>query len=167
VRFLTTWLFFANFQEFESAMFERPPPASSTTSDRDVGDLEAYHAAHMDLLGLKPRFDTFNPDWPIYSDHYFGPEARIISGEIRNCIIGGGTVVKGGNIRNSVIRHEVMIEPDVDIEDCIIMDYSFIGSGSRLRRAIIGRYNLIEPATVIGYLPHLIGNATLLARLES
>jgi glucose-1-phosphate adenylyltransferase len=62
-------------------------------------------------------------------------------------------VVKGGNIRNSVIRHEVMIEPDVDIEDCIIMDYSFIGSGSRLRRAIIGRYNLIEPATVIGYLP--------------
>jgi len=118
---------------------------------RDVGDLEAYHAAHMDLLGLEPRFDTFNPDWPIYSDHYFGPEARIISGEIRNCIIAGGTVVKGGNIRNSVIRHEVMIEPDVDIEDCIIMDYCFIGKGSRLRRAIIGRYNLIEPATVIGY----------------
>jgi glucose-1-phosphate adenylyltransferase len=120
---------------------------------RDVGNFEAYHAAHMDLLGLEPRFDTFNPDWPIYSDHYFGPEARIISGEIRNCIIGEGTVVKGGNIRNSVIRHEVMIEPDVDIEDCIIMDYCFIGSGSRLRRAIIDRYNLIEPATVIGYLP--------------
>ncbi|MFA5924069.1 MAG: glucose-1-phosphate adenylyltransferase [Methylococcaceae bacterium] len=120
---------------------------------RDVGDLEAYHSAHMDLLGLEPRFDTFNPDWPIYSDHYFGPEARIISGEIRNCIIAGGTVVKGGNIRNSVIRHEVMIEPDVDIEDCIIMDYCFIGKGSRLRRAIIGRYNLIEPATVLGYLP--------------
>ena len=51
-------------------------------------------------------------------------------------------MVKGGNIRNSVIRHEVMIEPDVDIEDCIIMDYCFIGKGSRLRRAIIGRYNL-------------------------
>ena len=120
---------------------------------RDVGNFESYHAAHMDLLGLEPRFDTFNPDWPIYSDYYFGPEARIISGEIRNCIIGGGTVVKGDNIRNSVIRHEVMIDPDVDIEDCIIMDYSFIGSGSRLRRAIIGRYNLIEPATVIGYHP--------------
>ena len=120
---------------------------------RDVGNLEAYHEAHMDLLGLEPRFDTFNPDWPIYSDHYFGPEARIICGEIRNCIIGGGTVVNGGNIRNSVIRHEVMIEPDVDIEDCIIMDYCVIGRGSRLRRAIIGRYNLIEPATVIGYHP--------------
>ncbi|PKM13598.1 MAG: glucose-1-phosphate adenylyltransferase [Gammaproteobacteria bacterium HGW-Gammaproteobacteria-3] len=120
---------------------------------RDVGNFESYHAAHMDLLGLEPRFDTFNPDWPIYSDHYFGPEARIISGEIRNCIIGGGTIINGGNIRNSVIRHEVMIERDVDIEDCIIMDYNFIGSGSRLRRAIIGRYNLIEPATVIGYDP--------------
>jgi glucose-1-phosphate adenylyltransferase len=120
---------------------------------RDVGNLDAYHAAHMDLLGLEPRFDTFNPDWPIYSDHYFGPEARIISGEIRNSIIGGGTIINGGNIRNSVIRHEVMIERDVDIEDCIIMDYNFIGSGTRLRRAIIGRYNLIEPATVIGYDP--------------
>jgi glucose-1-phosphate adenylyltransferase len=52
-----------------------------------------------------------------------------------------------------VIRHEVMIEPDVDIEDCIIMDYCVISRGSRLRRAIIGRYNLIEPDTVIGYHP--------------
>jgi glucose-1-phosphate adenylyltransferase len=120
---------------------------------RDIGTLEAYHAAHMDLLGPEPRFDTFNPDWPIYSANYFGPEARIISGEIRNSIIGSGTVVNGGNIRNSVIRREVMIEPDVDIEDCIIMDYSYIGRKSRLRRAIVGRYNLIEPATVIGYFP--------------
>jgi len=62
-------------------------------------------------------------------------------------------MVNGANIRHSVIRHEVIIEPDVDIEDCIIMDYSIIGRGSRLRRAIVGRYNLIEPATVIGHDP--------------
>jgi len=104
----------------------------------------------MDLLGLEPRFDTFNSEWPIYSDQYFGPEARIASGDIRNCIVGGGTVINGAIIRHSVIRHEVTIEPDVDIEDSIIMDYSVIGRGSWIRGAIIGRYNLIEPGTVIG-----------------
>lgn len=117
---------------------------------RDVGTLDAYHEANMDLLGLEPRFDTFNAEWPIYSDQYSGPEARIASGDIRDCIIGGGTVINGARIRHSVIRHEVTIEPDVDIEDCIIMDYSVIGRGSWIRRAIIGRYNLIEPGTVIG-----------------
>lgn len=118
---------------------------------RDVGNIETYYEAHMDMLGMEPRFDAFNPDWPIYSDHYFGPDAKIIGGEIQNCIISGGTVVNNANIRNTVIRREAVIEPDVDIEDCIIMDYTVIDRGSRLRRTIVDRYNLIEPNTVIGY----------------
>ncbi|HUL11710.1 MAG TPA: glucose-1-phosphate adenylyltransferase [Methylococcaceae bacterium] len=118
---------------------------------RDVGNIEAYYDAHMDMLGLEPRFDTFNPYWPIYSDNYVGPNTKIIGGRIHNSIFGGGTVINDANIRNSVIRREVTLEPDADIEDCIIMDYTVIGRGSRLRRTIVDRYNLIPPNAEIGY----------------
>jgi glucose-1-phosphate adenylyltransferase len=120
---------------------------------RDVGNIETYHAAHMDMLGLEPRFDAFNPEWPIYSDNYFGPDPKIVGGQIENSVIGGGTVVNGARIRNSVVRREVMIEPDVEIEDSIIMDYSVIGHGSRIRRSIVDRYNIIAPDTLIGHEP--------------
>ena len=120
---------------------------------RDVGNIEAYHASHMDMLGLEPRFDAFNPDWPIYSDHYFGPDPKVIGGFLENTILGGGTVVNGASIRNTVLRREVMIEPDVEIEDSIIMDYTLIGRGSRIRRTIVDRYNRIAPQTVIGHDP--------------
>jgi glucose-1-phosphate adenylyltransferase len=118
---------------------------------RDVGNIESYHAAHMDMLGSEPRFDAFNPSWPIYSDHYLGPDTKISGGDIRNSIFGGGSVVNDARIHNSVIRREVVIEPDADIEDSIIMDYTVIGRGSRLRRTIVDRYNLIPPNTTIGY----------------
>jgi glucose-1-phosphate adenylyltransferase len=117
---------------------------------RDVGTIEAYFAAHMDMLGEEPRFEIFNPNWPIYSDNYLGPDTRIIDGEVRNSILGAGSVIRGARINRSVIRREVVIEPDADIDECIIMDYTVIGRGSKLRRTIVDRYNSIPPGSVIG-----------------
>jgi len=117
---------------------------------RDVGTIEAYFAAHMDMLGEEPRFEIFNPSWPIYSDNYLGPDTRIIDGEVRNSILGAGTIIRGARINRSVIRREVIIEPDADIDECIIMDYTVIGRGSKLRRTIVDRYNFIPPGSVIG-----------------
>jgi glucose-1-phosphate adenylyltransferase len=117
---------------------------------RDVGTIEAYFAAHMDMLGDRPRFDIFNPSWPVYSDNYLGPETRIIDGEVRNSILGAGTVIRDARVNRSVIRREVVIEPDADIDECIIMDYSVIGRGAKLRRTIVDRYNIIPPGSVIG-----------------
>jgi glucose-1-phosphate adenylyltransferase len=118
---------------------------------RDVGTIDAYFEAHQDLLGKEPRFDLFNPQWPIHSGPYQGPVANIIDGEIISSKIGAGTLVKGARVRNCVIRREVMLEPGVELEDCIIMDYSVIRRGSRLRRAIVDRYNVIEEGSRIGY----------------
>jgi glucose-1-phosphate adenylyltransferase len=118
---------------------------------RDVGTIETYYEAHRDLLGLHPRFDEFNTEWPIYSGNYLGPSARIIGGAIENCIISAGTLVNRARISNSVIRREVVLEEDVDVEDSIIMDYTIVGRGSRLRRVIVDRYNALEPGTVIGF----------------
>lgn len=118
---------------------------------RDVGTVEAYFDAHQDVLGLEPRFDIFNTQWPILSSNYLGPVAKIISGDIKNSVIGGGTFVNGARIHNSIIRREVMIEEGAEIEDSIIMDYSVIGKGAKLKRAIVDRYNIIEPGARIGH----------------
>lgn len=119
---------------------------------RDVGNIDAYFAAHHDVLGLEPVFDAFNPQWPIYSSSYQGPVARIIGGEVTNTVLGAAAVISDGvKIRNSIVRREAFIEEDVELEDCIIMDYVRIGKGARLRRVIVDRHNHIEPGTRIGF----------------
>ena len=118
---------------------------------RDVGTLDAYYAAHMDVLGIEPCFDAFNPQWPIYSSHYQGTTARVIRGNLDNVLLGSATIVSDATIRNSLLRREVVVEPGAVIEDCVIMDYVRIGAGARLRHAIIDRHNRIAPGTQIGY----------------
>lgn len=118
---------------------------------RDVGTLDAYFSSHKDVLGLQPRFDAFNPQWPIYSSHYQGPVARIFNSVIDNSLIGAAAIVNNATIQNSIIRREAVIEPDVELDECIIMDYVRIGRGSKLRRVIVDRHNLIEPGTEIGF----------------
>ncbi|MBI3811112.1 MAG: glucose-1-phosphate adenylyltransferase [Nitrospirae bacterium] len=120
---------------------------------RDVGSIGAYYDAHRDLLGAEAKFEIFNPKWPIYSSHYQGPVAKIIRGTIENSSLGAGTVVNGATVRNSIIRREVLLEEDVVVEDSIVMDYVRIGRGSRLRRAIIDRYNVLPAGTHLGHDP--------------
>jgi len=118
---------------------------------RDVGTLDAYFNAHQDMLAWPPRFDVFNPQWRIFSSNYQGPVARILDAVMKNSVVAAGSLVHGASITNSIVRREVVIEEDVEIEDCIIQDYVHIKRGARLRRAIIGNYNVIEPNTRIGH----------------
>ncbi|HEX8989207.1 MAG TPA: glucose-1-phosphate adenylyltransferase [Rhodocyclaceae bacterium] len=118
---------------------------------RDVGTVDAYYAANMDVLGAEPRFNVFNPHWPITSSNYQGPSARIAEARIRNSLIGDGTMVKNATIRNSIVRREVMIEEDVHIDDSIVMDFVVIRKGARLRNAIIDRFNEIPAGARIGF----------------
>jgi glucose-1-phosphate adenylyltransferase len=118
---------------------------------RDVGTLDTYFAAHLDVLGMEPTLDAFNPQWPIYSSHYVGPTARVISGELDNVLMGAATLISGARIRNSILRREVVVEPGAQIEDCVIMDYVRIGAGAKLRRVIVDRHNCIAAGTRIGF----------------
>jgi len=118
---------------------------------RDVGTIDAYYAANRDVLGAKPPFNLFNPQWFINSSNYQGPSPRIVSGEIENSAIGAGSYINGARIRNTILRREVIVEPDVEIDDCIIMDYAVIRRGARLKGVIIDRYNEIAPGTRIGF----------------
>lgn len=118
---------------------------------RDIGTIDAYFDAHRDLLGREPRFATFNPQWPIYSSHYQGPVAHIFNSAIDDSFVGTAAIVDNATVRSSIIRREAVIEPDVELEDCIIMDYVRVGRGSRLRRVIVDRHNSIKPGSIIGY----------------
>jgi glucose-1-phosphate adenylyltransferase len=118
---------------------------------RDVGTLDAYYNAHQDLLGPEARFNLFNPQWRIGSAEYQGPSAKLIHAEIDDSIVSSGCLIKAAKLRRSIVRREVLIEEDVELDDCIIMDYAIIRRGARLRRVIVDRYNVIEAGSRIGY----------------
>ena len=120
---------------------------------RGVGTLDALFEAHQDVLGKGPAFDTFNPQWPIFSSNYQGPVARIFDSRVDNAVIGSATVVDRASIRNCIIRREVVIEPGAELEGCLVMDYVGIRRGAKLKNVIIDRHNLIEPNVRIGLDP--------------
>ncbi len=120
---------------------------------RDVGTLHAYWQAHMDLLGEDPRLDLDNRHWPIVSDHYHGPPARIVAGDIENAEIGEGSLIKRATIRNSILGRGVWVNEGAVIEDSIIMDFTAVGKGACLRRVIVDRFNIIGTGKEIGLDP--------------
>jgi len=121
---------------------------------RDVGTVDAYFAAHQDVLGDEPLFEAFNPQWPIFSSNYQGPVSKILGGEIENSLFGAACVVhRGAKLKNCIVRRETVIFEDAELEDCVIMDYSCIGKGAKLRRVIVDRHNEIPAGAVIGYDP--------------
>src|SRR6266849_4750842 len=117
---------------------------------RDVGTIETYWQAHMDLLGESPRFDLDNRYWPIRVGQHPGPAARFIGSDVDNAQIGEASLIKRATIRNSILGRSVWVNEGAVVEDSIIMDHTTVGKGSRLRRAIVDRFNIIPADTEIG-----------------
>ena len=117
---------------------------------RDVGTIQAYWEAHMDLLGESPRFDLDNRNWPVRSEYHAGPPARFIGAEVDNAHVGEASLVKRATVRNSILGRSVWVNEGAVIEDSIIMDHTTVGKGARLRRAIVDRFNIIPADADIG-----------------
>jgi glucose-1-phosphate adenylyltransferase len=120
---------------------------------RDVGTIESYWDAHMDLLGESPRFDLDNRHWPIRTGLHPGPAARFIGSDVDNTHVAEGSLVKRAMLRNSILGRSVWINEGAVIEDSIIMDHTTVGKGARIRRAIIDRFNIIAADSEIGFDP--------------
>lgn len=118
---------------------------------RDVGTLDSYFQANMDTLGLQPKIQLFNRQWPIKSSNYQGPPVNMLDTKVENSHVGAGSRLGSCIIRNSVVRREVTIEDGASVEDSIIMDYCVIRRGAKIRRAIVDRYNVIEAGQTLGY----------------
>lgn len=118
---------------------------------RDVGTIPAFFEAHMDMLGDSPLFELDNKLWPIRPSGYEGPATKILGGDIRNSIIAEGAVIKKAKIQNSIIRSGVIIENDVSLKDCIIMDSVILKKGCNLKRVIVDKLNVIGEGEKIGF----------------
>jgi len=139
--------------DFASNVIPGTMPYEETGYWRDVGTIPAFFDAHMDMLGEAPKFELHNGAWPIHPSGFEGPATKILRGEIRNSVIGEGTLIHRAKIKNSVIRSGVVIEDDVIVENCIIMDRAVLRKGCRLKRTIVDKHNVIGEGEQIGYDP--------------
>jgi glucose-1-phosphate adenylyltransferase len=120
---------------------------------RDVGSIETYWQAQMDLLGESPRLDLDNHDWPIRTGAYPGPPARFLGSDVDNAHVAEGSLVKRATIRNSILGRSVWVNEGAVIEDSIIMDHTTVGKGAHIRRAVVDRFNIVPAGSEIGLDP--------------
>ncbi|OLC29061.1 MAG: glucose-1-phosphate adenylyltransferase [Armatimonadetes bacterium 13_1_40CM_64_14] len=117
---------------------------------RDVGTIEAYWQAHMDLLGRTPKFELANRSWPIHTAPYRGPSARIVDGTIVDSQLGEGSIIDGATVRRSILGRDVRLLPGAVVDESVLLDHTIVGAGARLRRVIADRYNVIDDGMRLG-----------------
>jgi glucose-1-phosphate adenylyltransferase len=126
---------------------------------RDVGTIDAYYEANMDLRSVSPALNLYNRSWPLRSSSYPDPPAKFTfddenrRGQAIDSIVSGGCILSGGFVRNSVLGRNVRVHTGALVEDCIIMDNCDIGRRARLRRAILDKNVKLPADTSIGYDP--------------
>jgi glucose-1-phosphate adenylyltransferase len=124
---------------------------------RDVGTLEAYFDAQMDLCGLVPSLNLYNHHWPIHTASYPDPSAKFTFDEEGNpgvafgSIVSGGCILAGGTVRSSVLGRNAFVKGEAVVEDSVILDNCVIGRRCRIRRAILDENVTIPDGECIGY----------------
>ncbi len=117
---------------------------------RDVGTMEAYWQANMDVLGETPIFNLRNMKWPITTDALTDPVASMVRSQMNDAMVGQGSLVIDSTINRSIIGRNVHIGEGCTIEESIILDGTVIGAKSHLKRCIIDRFNVIDAGTTMG-----------------
>ena len=123
---------------------------------RDVGTIDAYYEANMDLLKPLPPLDLYQRDWQIRTVEGQGPPARTSPGasgnrsEIECTMMNSGTVICGGRVTNSILGRNVKVEEGAEVERSIVGNGVTVGPGSRLNRCIIDKHVSIPPGESIG-----------------
>ncbi len=126
-----------------------------TTYWRDVGTIESYWSAHMDLLSKNPPFSLYNRSWPLHTYYPPLPPATFVdSGErkvkITDSLISGGSYIQGSTIYKSVLGFRSNIAAGSLISESVILGDVKVGAGCSIKRAIIDKHVEIAPGTVIG-----------------
>jgi glucose-1-phosphate adenylyltransferase len=126
---------------------------------RDVGTIEAYYEANMDLVAVSPIFNLYDKDWPIRTHQRQYPPAKFVFGEpgrtgmAIDSIVCPGCIVSGGVVRNSVLSPDVRINSYTEVDASILFSHVNVGRHCRIRNAIIDRDVHIPEGTVIGFDP--------------
>ncbi|HEY7389734.1 MAG TPA: glucose-1-phosphate adenylyltransferase [Bryobacteraceae bacterium] len=124
---------------------------------RDVGTLDAYYEANMDLRSVNPSLNLYNRQWPVRTTAFPDPPAKFTfdeesrRGQAIDSIVSGGSILSGGVVRNSVLGRNVRVHAGALVEESIILDSCDIGRRARIRKAILDKNVRVPEDTCIGY----------------
>jgi len=127
---------------------------------RDIGTLDAYWEANMDLVAVDPLFNMYDQMWPIRTYQGQFPPAKFVfaddyeggrMGIALDSIVCGGCIVSGARVQNSVLSPNVLVQDHAEVRESVVMENVVIGEHCRIRRAIIDKDVNIPPKTEIGY----------------
>ena len=126
---------------------------------RDVGTIDTYYEASMDLVGVQPTFNFYNYEWPMLTWNFPDPPAKFVldeqdrRGYATDSIVAGGTIVSGGVVRRSILSTKVRVHSYSDIEGSVILSGVSVGRGAVIRNAIIDKHVVIPEGFEIGVDP--------------
>jgi glucose-1-phosphate adenylyltransferase len=124
---------------------------------RDVGTLEAYYEANMDIVSVSPIFNLYDKEWPIRTHQRQYPPAKFVfaesgrTGTALDSIVSNGCIVSGGLVKNSVLSPDVRVNSYCEVDSCILFSHVSVGRRCRIRKAILDRDVHIPEGTTIGY----------------
>ena len=124
---------------------------------RDVGTIDAYYEASMDLNQIKPDLNLYNREWPVRSTSYPDPPAKFVfdeanrRGEALDSIVSGGCILSGGIVKKSVLSRGVRVHTGAVVEGSVLMDNCDIGRHAKVRRAILDKNVRIPEGGTVGY----------------
>ncbi|MFP5332486.1 MAG: glucose-1-phosphate adenylyltransferase [Acidimicrobiia bacterium] len=124
---------------------------------RDVGTLDSYFEAHMDLVSVDPVFNLYNTDWPIFTSDVTAPPAKVVAvaehgaGHVADSILSNGVVISGGYVRSSVLSPWVRVHPGAVLEGTVLLEDVVVGEGAQLRNVIVDKNVHIPPVVRIGF----------------
>ena len=118
---------------------------------RDVGTLDSYHEAHMDLVSVHPIFNLYNTEWPILTTlPPLAPAKFVQGGSAQDSVVGAGSIIAGSHVRQSVVAHDVMIADGAYVDGAVLMPGVRIGRGAVVRRAILDKNAVVGDGVQIG-----------------
>lgn len=118
---------------------------------RDVGTLDAFYEAHMDLVSVHPIFNLYNTKWPIRGETHNLPPAKFVQGGVaEDSVVGAGCIISAGTVRNSVLSSNVIVEDGAVVDGAVLMPGVRIGKGAVVRRAILDKNVVIGDGEQIG-----------------
>jgi glucose-1-phosphate adenylyltransferase len=132
-------------------------PPENSSYWRDVGTLDAYYEANMDLRAVAPALNLYNRQWPLRTSGFPDPPAKFTfdmegrRGVAIDSIVAGGCIMSGGTVRNSVLARGVKVHTGALVEDSIILDNCDIGRHAKIRRAILDKNVRVPEGGTIGY----------------
>jgi glucose-1-phosphate adenylyltransferase len=118
---------------------------------RDVGTLDSYHEAHLDLVSVNPVFNLYNTDWPIFTSHPQLPGAKFVEdATARDSIVCAGSIVSGAGVESSVIGTHAYVSAGASVERSVLLDNVTVGKGAVVRNAILDKNVIVPDGAVIG-----------------